>query len=76
MSCFVAHVDIHPTKEWQDEIESALSSMDGFVALLTDKFHESDWTDQEVGFALARGVPIIAVRLKRPLRIHRKVPGA
>jgi hypothetical protein len=58
-------VDIHPTKEWQDEIESALSSMDGFVALLTDNFHESDWTDQEVGFALARGVPIVAVRLGR-----------
>jgi TIR domain len=65
LSCFVAHVDIHPTKEWQNEIESALSSMDGFVALLTDKFHESDWTDQEVGFALARRVPIIAVRLGR-----------
>jgi TIR domain-containing protein len=64
-SCFVAHVDIHPTKEWQDEIESALSSMDAFVALLTEKFHESDWTDQEVGFALARGVPIVAVRLGR-----------
>jgi len=65
VSCFVAHMDIHPTKEWQDEIESALSSMDGFVALLTDNFHESDWTDQEVGFALARGVPIVAVRLGR-----------
>jgi hypothetical protein len=65
VSCFVAHVDIHPTKEWQDEIESALSSMDGFVALMTDKFHESEYTDQEVGFALARGVPIIAVRLGR-----------
>lgn len=65
VSCFVAHVDIHPTKEWQDEIESALASMDGFVALLTDKFHESYWTDQEVGFAFARGVPIVAVRLGR-----------
>ncbi len=65
VSCFVAHVDIRPTKEWQAEIESALASMDGFVALLTDKFHESDWTDQEVGFAFARGVPIAAVRLER-----------
>lgn len=63
VSCFVAHEDIHPTKEWQDEIENALASMDGFVALMTVKFHESDWTDQEVGFALARGVPLIAVRL-------------
>jgi hypothetical protein len=65
VSCFVAHVDIHPTKLWQDDIESALSSQDAFVALLTDKFHESEWTDQEVGFALARGVPIVAVRLGR-----------
>lgn len=61
--CFVAHEDIHPTKEWQDEIESALTSMDAFAALTTEKFHHSLWTDQEVGFALARGVPIIAVKL-------------
>ena len=63
ISCFVAHEDIRPTQEWQDEIENALASMDGFVALLTADFHDSDWTDQEVGFAFARGVPIIAVRL-------------
>lgn len=65
VSCFVAHVDIHPTKEWQDEIENALESMDGFVALLTPDYHDSSWTDQEVGFALARRVPIIAVRMGR-----------
>ncbi len=62
ISCFVAHEDIHPTQAWQDEIENALASMDGFVALMTESFHDSDWTDQEVGFAFARGVPIIAVR--------------
>ncbi len=65
ISAFVAHEDIHPTKAWQDEIENALTSMDGFVALMTPDFHESDWTDQEVGYAFARGVPIIAVRLGR-----------
>jgi hypothetical protein len=63
ISCFVAHEDIHPTKEWQDEIENALASMDAFVALMTEKFHHSLWTDQEVGFALARGIPMIAVKL-------------
>ena len=63
ISCFVAHEDIHPTQAWQDEIENALASMEGFVALMTDSFHDSDWTDQEVGYAVARGVPIIAVRL-------------
>lgn len=63
VSCFVAHEDILPTKAWQDEIENALASMDGFAALMTADFHESDWTDQEVGFAVARGVPLLAVRL-------------
>ncbi len=63
VTCFVAHEDIHPTKDWQDEIENALASMDAFAALMTEGFHDSDWTDQEVGFAVARRVPIIAVRL-------------
>jgi hypothetical protein len=65
VSAFVAHQDIRPTRAWQDEIENALLSMDAFAALLTDDFHDSDWTDQEVGFALARGVPVIAVHLGR-----------
>lgn len=63
ISCFVAHTDIYPTKAWQDEIENALASMNGFVALMTEDFHNSNWTDQEVGYAFARGVPIIALRL-------------
>lgn len=65
VSAFVAHEDICPTREWQDEIEYALSSMEGFAALLTEDFHDSDWTDQEVGYAVARGVPIVPVRLAR-----------
>ncbi len=65
MSGFVAHEDIHPTQEWMGEIEAALETADAFVAVLTDKFHESLWTDQEVGYALARGIPIIALRLGR-----------
>ena len=63
ISCFVAHEDIIPTQEWQTEIENALCSMDALVALMTEEFHDSLWTDQEVGFAFGRGVPIISVRL-------------
>ena len=63
ITCFVAHEDIHPTMHWQDEIENALASMDGLVALMTENFHDSQWTDQEVGYAFACKVPIIAVRL-------------
>jgi len=42
VSAFVAHENIHPTKEWQTRSENALASMDAFVALLTSKFHDSD----------------------------------
>ncbi len=64
-AAFVAHADIKPTKAWRVEIENSLATMDGFAALMTKDFHESEWTDQEVGYALARGVPLLAVRLGR-----------
>ncbi len=63
ISTFVAHADIEPTKEWQDEIELALSTADALVALMTSGFHESKWTDQEIGFAMGRGLLIVSVRL-------------
>ena len=63
VSCFVAHEDIKPTKEWQNEIEKALFSMNAMVALMTDDFSNSCWTDQEVGVAIGRQIPIIPIRL-------------
>ncbi|MFT3745786.1 MAG: toll/interleukin-1 receptor domain-containing protein [Pyrinomonadaceae bacterium] len=76
VSCFVAHEDIHPTEEWVAEIENALTTMDGFAALMTTDFHDSYWTDQEVGFACARGVPRIAVMLgKTPYGFLGKFQG-
>lgn len=63
--CFVAHEDIEPTKEWQREIERALFSMDALAALMTSDFSESNWTDQELGVAIGRQVPIIPVRQGR-----------
>lgn len=62
ISAFVAHNDIEPTLEWQSQIEAALATADSLVALLHPKFHESKWTDQEIGFAMGRGLPVFAVR--------------
>ena len=62
ISGFVAHEDIHPTLEWQNEIERALSTMDAFVAIHTRGFSASFWTQQEVGFAVGRGVKIISFK--------------
>jgi hypothetical protein len=62
ITAFVAHEDIEPTKEWQVEIEKGLVSMDAFCAVLMKGFKESDWTDQEVGFAFGRDVLVIPIR--------------
>jgi hypothetical protein len=63
ISCFVAHNDIEPTSEWQAQIETALTTCEALVALLHPSFHASNWTDQEIGFAMGRGVPTFTVRL-------------
>ena len=63
MSAFVAHEDIEPTLEWQVQIERALHSMECFISMHTPGFKDSVWAQQEVGFAIAKGVKIIAVRM-------------
>jgi hypothetical protein len=63
VSGFVAHEDIHPTLEWQDEITRALFHMDAFIAMHTPGFSASVWTQQEIGFAVARGVKIVSLKM-------------
>lgn len=60
---FVAHEDIEINREWQVEIESALASAHALVALLTEDFHASQWTDQEIGWALGRGLRVLSVTM-------------
>ena len=36
--------------------------MHGLAALLVPDFHKSAWTDQEVGYALARNIPILPLK--------------
>ena len=62
MSGFVAHNDINPTLEWQIEIETALATCDMLVALIHPDFVHSKWCDQEIGYALGRGIPVFTVR--------------
>ena len=63
ISGFVAHEDIHPTQLWQSEIERGLRTMDAFIAIHTKGFSESIWTQQEIGFAVARDVKIISFKM-------------
>jgi hypothetical protein len=61
ISAFVAHEDIDTSDEWREEILKSLMSMDAFVAILTPDLKSSDWTDQEVGVAVARGALLIPI---------------
>lgn len=63
IAAFVAHTDIQPTTEWQNEIESALRTMDALTAMLTPEFLNSCWCDQEVGYALGRNRFVLALRI-------------
>ena len=59
ISSFVAHKDISPTEDWKKEILIALQSMDIFLPYITPNFSRSEWTNQEIGFALGKNIPII-----------------
>lgn len=61
VSSFVAHDTIEPMTTWKDEILSGLETMEVMLALITDDFEQSYWTQQEIGFALGREIQIIPV---------------
>jgi hypothetical protein len=61
ISCFVAHQAIEVTLPWRAEIQRALETCQAMLVFAHPGFHESQWTDQEVGWALGRGVPIIVL---------------
>lgn len=76
ISAFVAHEDIAPSLVWQNEIELALRSMQALAALLTPDFHSSLWTDQEIGFALGKGILVVPICLgQNPYGFVGKVQG-
>lgn len=58
---FIAHRDLQQGAEWIEEIKRSLREAAVLVAVLTPKFLTSNWTDQEVGFAVGRDVPIIPI---------------
>ena len=59
---FVAHEHIEVTAQWQESIESALRTMDAFVAIIQGDYHQRAWTNQEMGWAYGAGVPVYCVR--------------
>ena len=63
LSVFLAHDDIPPLRDWQEEISNNLTVCDVFIPVLTRSFRESNWTDQEIGMAFGLKKMIIPLKV-------------
>ena len=61
----MAHDTVKPMDKWQEVILKGLKTMDIMLAFVTKDFHKSCWTNQEIGFALARNVPVLSLKLQQ-----------
>ena len=60
-SAFVAHEDITPSAAWREWIEAHLSTCDLAIAFIHPGFPDSQWTEQEIGWVLGVGRPIMSL---------------
>ncbi len=82
VDAFLAHEDISPAADWQQTILKSLNRCSLFIPLITKQnFHDSLWTDQECGIALARGKVILPIVSRIPygflekFQAYRRKPG-
>ncbi len=60
---FLAHRDISGGKLWRDVIHEKIKNCDVLVALVTENFHEANYTEQEIGAAWILEKPILVIRV-------------
>lgn len=60
---FLAHEDIEPSKDWQEEIIRNLEECNIFIPIISKNFKASCWTDQESGIAFVGDKLIIPVNI-------------
>jgi len=63
LEVFLAHEDIEPSREWQEEIIRSLKACDIFIPIVSENFKESKWCDQESGIAFAEDKYIIPINV-------------
>lgn len=59
VTAFLFHDDLEVSTQWRTEILRHLDTSSGLIAIVTENFAKSFWTNQEVGMAIAKGLPII-----------------
>jgi len=68
ISAFVAHEDIKLGDEWESALLERIKNCELFIAILSENFHQADYTDQEVGIAHGLGKIIL------PLSVDKTMP--
>ncbi|KAF5422735.1 MAG: TIR domain-containing protein [Candidatus Methanocomedens sp.] len=63
MEAFLAHEDIQVGQEWRNTILNNLKQFDVFVPVISKNFTDSNWTDQEVGFAICQEKIIVPISI-------------
>lgn len=62
---FIAHETIEPDLPWQQEIKLGLASCHALMFVATDASNKSWWCQQEVGWALGRGILVTSYMLEK-----------
>lgn len=76
IDCFLAHEDIQDTKTWREMIKQGLQSCHAMVTVGTDQFKNSVWCNQEIGWALARGILVLPLLAgESPEGFHSDIQG-
>lgn len=63
VEAFLAHDDIPVSERWRRAILKNLRNCELFIPILTEAYTKSKWTDQEAGFALAKGKRIVPLKV-------------
>jgi len=58
---FLAHEIIEVNEYWRNEIRKHLDSCRGLIAIVTDNFQNSQWTNQECGYIMGTKKPIVSL---------------
>jgi TIR domain len=63
LEAFLAHEDLAPSSNWLRTIRKNLRDCHVFMPLLTKAFKQSDWTDQETGFAVSLKKIVLPIKV-------------
>lgn len=60
---FMDHINLQGGSTWRTDLLTKIEASDGILAFISNTFKTSEWCDQEIGYAIAKGKKILAVSL-------------